>query len=51
MKNYIKYTEQYQNGILKKKHIGPQWYPNQYYGSPLSLRYTSWLWESPNIKN
>ena len=20
-----------------KKHIGPQWYPNQYYGSPPSL--------------
>ena len=37
MKSNLKYTLQCQNGFLKK-HVGQQWYPNQYYGSPP----TSW---------
>ena len=34
-----------------KKHVRQQWHPNQYYGSPLTVMYTSWYGESPNNKN
>ena len=36
MRNYLKYAQQSQNGILEKN-VGQQWYPNQLYGSPFNI--------------
>ena len=49
MKNCLKHTLQCQNVIFEIP-VGSQWYPNQYCESPLSVMYTSWYGQSPNIK-
>ena len=50
MKNYLKYILQCKNGIFEKTCRATR-YPNQYYGSPLTIMYTSWYGESPSIQN